>query len=84
MKQVNIHEAKTQLSRLIAAVEAGEEVVIARAGKPVAHIVKPPEEPKVYRRIGGWEDWSYDEEQFKAGDADIIAMFEESINKPFD
>ena len=43
MKQVNIHEAKTQLSQLLAQVEAGEEVVIARAGKPVAKLtlVKP-------------------------------------------
>ncbi len=36
MTTVNIHEAKTHLSRLIEAVERGEEVVIARAGKPVA------------------------------------------------
>ncbi len=36
MKQVNVHEAKTQLSRLLQAVEDGEEIVIARAGKPVA------------------------------------------------
>lgn len=33
---VNVHEAKTHLSRLLAAVERGERVVIARAGKPVA------------------------------------------------
>jgi prevent-host-death family protein len=39
MKQVNIHEAKTQLSKLIALVEKGEEIVIARAGKPVARLV---------------------------------------------
>lgn len=41
---VNIHEAKTHLSRLIEAVERGEEVVIARAGKPVATLSKyaPP------------------------------------------
>ncbi len=38
MIQVNIHEAKTQLSRLLARVEAGEEVVIARAGRPVARL----------------------------------------------
>ena len=38
-KTVNIHEAKTKLSSLIAEVEAGEEVVIARAGKPVAKLV---------------------------------------------
>jgi len=37
--QLNVHEAKTHLSRLIEAVEAGEEVVIARAGKPVARLV---------------------------------------------
>ena len=36
MNPINIHDAKTQLSKLIEAVEAGEEVVIARAGKPVA------------------------------------------------
>ena len=39
MKQVNIHEAKTQFSRLIAAVEQGEEIVIARYGQPIARIV---------------------------------------------
>ena len=36
METVNIHEAKTHLSRLIERVERGEEVVIARAGRPVA------------------------------------------------
>ncbi|CAG0932988.1 MAG: hypothetical protein EFKGCFLK_01738 [Rhodocyclaceae bacterium] len=39
MKQVNIHEAKTHLSELIAAVEAGEEVVIARANRPTVKLV---------------------------------------------
>lgn len=44
MQTVNIHEAKTHLSRLLEAVERGEEVVIARAGQPVATLVayKPP------------------------------------------
>ena len=36
---VNVHQAKTQLSRLLAQVEAGDEVVIARNGKPVARLV---------------------------------------------
>jgi prevent-host-death family protein len=36
---VNIHEAKTQLSNLLAQVEAGEEIVIAKAGKPIARLV---------------------------------------------
>ena len=41
---VNIHEAKTHLSRLLEAVERGEEVVIARAGHPIATLsaYKPP------------------------------------------
>ena len=39
MAVVNVHEAKTHLSRLLAQVEAGEEVIIARNGKPVARLV---------------------------------------------
>jgi prevent-host-death family protein len=38
-RTVNVHEAKTHLSSLLAEVEAGGEVVIARAGKPVARLV---------------------------------------------
>lgn len=38
-KTVNIHDAKTHLSGLVAQVEAGAEIVIARAGKPVAKLV---------------------------------------------
>lgn len=49
--QVTIHEAKTHLSRLIAAVERGEEVVIARRDKPVVRLViEKPAKPK--RRLG--------------------------------
>ena len=44
MKYVNTHEAKTQLSKLIAAARAGEEVVICQAGKPVARLA--PYEPR--------------------------------------
>ena len=40
MPTVNVHEAKTHLSRLLAQVEAGEEVTIARNGKPVARLVQ--------------------------------------------
>ena len=38
MVRVNIHEAKTHLSQLLERVEGGEEIVIARAGKPIAEI----------------------------------------------
>jgi prevent-host-death family protein len=40
MRKVNIHEAKTTLSQLIDAVESGEEVILSRAGRPVAKLVK--------------------------------------------
>lgn len=43
-KFVNVHEAKTHLSRLLARVERGEEVIIARSGRPVARLL--PIEPK--------------------------------------
>ena len=39
MKRVNIHEAKTELSKLVERAEAGEEIIIARAGKPAAKLV---------------------------------------------
>ena len=42
---VNVHEAKTQLSRLLVRVGLGEEVIIARAGKPVARLVAIEEKP---------------------------------------
>jgi prevent-host-death family protein len=51
---VNIHEAKTQFSRLVERAERGEEIVIARAGKPVARLVAY-REPRVPRVPGGWE-----------------------------
>ena len=53
MKQVNIHEAKTHLSRLLEEVAGGAEVIIAKAGKPVAKLsAYQPAKPK--RRLGGW------------------------------
>jgi prevent-host-death family protein len=39
MKTINVHQAKTQLSRLLEEVAAGQEVIIAKAGKPVARLV---------------------------------------------
>jgi len=48
---VNIHQAKTHLSRLLERVALGEEIVIAKAGKPVARLV-PVERPAVKRVLG--------------------------------
>ena len=51
MVVVNMHEAKTRLSELVRLVEAGEKVVLARNGTPVAELV-PAEAPK--KREGGF------------------------------
>jgi prevent-host-death family protein len=45
MRTVNVHEAKTHLSRLLERVAAGEEVVIAKAGRPVARLIAFGETP---------------------------------------
>jgi prevent-host-death family protein len=65
MRQVNIHDAKTQLSKLLEEVEGGERVIIARAGEPVAVLV--PYKAAVRRRRLG----------LFAGEAKIHADFDE-------
>ncbi len=53
MKTVNVHEAKAHLSEYLAAVERGEEIIIARRNKPVARLVAvKPEPPKKRRPFG--------------------------------
>lgn len=49
--QVNIHEAKTHLSRLLEQVAAGQEITIAKSGRPIARLV--PIEPQKGRRTPG-------------------------------
>jgi prevent-host-death family protein len=72
---VNIHEAKTHLSRLIERVEAGEEVVIARAGRPVARLV--PFRTRVRpRRPGIWRGQVLMAPDFDAPDPVLEAAFE--------
>ena len=70
--QVNVYEAKTKLSSLLALVEAGEDVVIARHGRPVAKLVPFTETP-VRRVPGGWKGkvWIAD---------DFDEMDEQSLN----
>jgi prevent-host-death family protein len=52
MQTVNIHEAKTHLSRFVDEAAAGEEIVIARAGKPVARLVALAQPEAPARRLG--------------------------------
>jgi prevent-host-death family protein len=78
-KAVNIHEAKTHLSRLIERVEAGEEITLARAGRPVARLV-PVRRSTEPRPLGLWkgkvwlsDDWDSDEVN-----EEIASMFDPS------
>jgi prevent-host-death family protein len=76
VRTVNVYDAKTQLSRLLESVERGEEIVIARAGKPVARLVPiAPKRPRVPAGWAGrWElaaDWDS-----PATNAEIVTAFE--------
>jgi prevent-host-death family protein len=72
---VNIHEAKTHLSRLVEQVEAGDEVVIARAGRPVARLVGLTVRTRP-RVPGLWKGQVRLAPDFDAPDDDLIATFE--------
>ena len=76
MFTVNIHEAKTQFSKLIARVAAGEEIVIARGGTPVARLVAV-REPMV-KRVSGRDRGLFSvPEDFDAPlPEDVLAEFE--------
>ena len=54
-RQVNVHEAKTQLSKLLAEVEKGGEIVVARNGRPVAKLIPFPKPAKKRLRVGNWK-----------------------------
>ena len=75
MKTKNIHEAKTNLSQLIELVEKGEEVVIARAGKPVAKLIpfRPASGPR--KPGGSWKGKIKIAKDFDELPDDITAMF---------
>jgi len=72
---VNIHDAKTHLSRLVERVEAGEEIVIARAGRPVARLapLRPRSSP---RRPGLWRGRVKLAVDFDVPDEGLLATFE--------
>jgi prevent-host-death family protein len=72
---VNIHEAKTHLSRLVEQAAKGQEFVIAKAGKPMVRVV-PIEPPPAKRRLGFLAGKGVVTADVKKDfDADIEAMF---------
>jgi prevent-host-death family protein len=72
--EVNIHEAKTHLSRLLRRVAAGEEVTIARAGKPVAKLIAAGPQSKS-RPMGIDEGKIWIAEDFDAPDPELEGLF---------
>jgi prevent-host-death family protein len=74
MDLVNVHEAKTHLSRLLQRVEAGEEIVIGRAGRPTARLV-PYREPRQRRQGGQWHGRVVLADDFDELPASIVAAF---------
>lgn len=70
---VNIHEAKTHLSRLLERVAAGERVVISKAGRPIADLVPHLGTSVVFGGLRG--ELSYDDESFAGVDPDVQRMF---------
>ncbi len=55
LERVNMHEAKTHLSRLVERVEHGEEIIISLAGQPAAKLVPVTQVNPGPRKLGGWE-----------------------------
>jgi antitoxin (DNA-binding transcriptional repressor) of toxin-antitoxin stability system len=72
--RVNVYEAKTNLSKLIEKVLAGERVVISRSGTPVVDLVR--HEAMSIRFDGLAHQIRYDEDEFNAADSEIAAMFQ--------
>lgn len=75
-KAINIHAAKTHLSRLLERVEAGEEITLARAGRPVARLV-PYHPRQTPRRAGLWKGQVWIGPDFD----DPLPDFEQALRK---
>ena len=69
---VNIHEAKTRLSRLVEQAAKGQEFVIAKAGKPMVRVV-PLAQPRAQRKLG-----------FLAGQGTVTADVKKAFNRDID
>ncbi len=74
MKCTNIHEAKTHLSRLVERAAAGEEIVIAKAGKPMAKLV-PYVKATSPRQPGCWRGKVMIHDDFDVLPEDVAAAF---------
>jgi len=74
MKTVNIHEAKTHLSRLLQEAADGEEIIIAKAGKPIARLV-PYTDSTEPRKPGCWRGQVWMADDFDETPQEVIDSF---------
>ncbi|MBI5482157.1 MAG: type II toxin-antitoxin system Phd/YefM family antitoxin [Deltaproteobacteria bacterium] len=81
MKAVNIQQAKTHLSRLVEEAVAGEDIVIAKAGRPRVRLV-PCEPERTPRALGGWEGQLVIAEDFDDTPEDVVRLFEGRTRAP--
>jgi prevent-host-death family protein len=74
MKSINVQQAKTHLSRLLEEAVAGEDIVIAKAGRPYVRLVscRPGATP---RKLGGWEGKARVAADFDETPDEIIQLF---------
>ena len=76
METVNVHEAKTNLSRLLARVEMGEEIIIANRGTPIAKLLPYGDKNYPSRVAGRLKGQFSVPPDFSQTDKDIIRLFE--------
>jgi len=76
MQVTNIHEAKTHFSKLVERAAAGEEIIIGKAGKPVARLV-PYKAPRTLpkRKLGAWKGKVWMAPDFDTLPPEVIAAF---------
>ncbi|MDQ4010655.1 MAG: type II toxin-antitoxin system Phd/YefM family antitoxin [Actinomycetota bacterium] len=74
-KKVNVYEAKTQLSKLLEQVEAGDEIVIARNGRPIARLV-PLQRTAIPRQLGSLRGKIWMSPDFDEPDHELIDLME--------
>ena len=81
MYQINIHQAKTQLSKLVEEAAQGQDIIIAKAGKPIAKLVALEKKPQTPRKPGGLKGkiWMSDDFDAPMNDEELTLWQDTSI-----
>ncbi len=74
-RQVNIYEAKSHLSQLVKEAAAGAEIIIAKAGQPMARLVSMASEPRAERKPGRLKGQVWMADDFDESSPEVIALF---------